>query len=133
MTNFCDDMEMDMMQLDLFHEPTSRPRALRTPYGVVCPSEHRHVERFIRDTGSLKTAVSIEIAEHCGYWMWATTLKGGDQYSSYRVGPKWGNLAEPRSEAIAKAIDECRTKAATFPDGKKINELLADMQTVGVH
>lgn len=128
-------MEMDMMQLDLFFEPPQKPRALLVHYGVVCPSEHRHVETIMRDVGSLKTAVSIQVAEHCGYWMWSTSIRSGDQYSGYRLGPKWGNFAETRSEAVQRGIDECRAKAASWPDAKKIMALLDSInaKTAGAH
>lgn len=89
----------------------------------------------MRDVGSLKKAVLIELAEHCGYWMWSTTIRSGDQYSGYRVGPKWGNFADTRPEAVQRGVDEIREKAASWPDAKKIMALLdsIDAKTSGAH
>jgi hypothetical protein len=49
----------------------------------------------------------IELHRHTdGLWMWGTSWHADMAGCSYKVGPKWGNFAETRDDALHFAVDE---------------------------
>jgi hypothetical protein len=54
---------------------------------------------------------TIELHRHDnGLWMWSTGYNCDSGGGGYRVGPKWGNFAESKSDALFYAVRELETK-----------------------
>jgi hypothetical protein len=56
----------------------------------------------------------IELHQHTdGLWMWATGYHDdGGSGGGYRVGPKWGNFAASRDDALFYACEEIRSRTS---------------------
>lgn len=59
---------------------------------------------------------SIELHYYEGMWMWATSHNLDGCGGGYRVGPKWGNFARTRDDALALAIDEIKSRLSQRAD-----------------
>ena len=114
------------MQLDLFYEPPPAPVARRIdPDGEVCTADQ--IDETI-NLGDWRTGLRIELARHDGLWMWGTSLNTPTGGCGYRVGPKWGQFAETRGEALLNACAEIRERAADYDGGQHVVKLLGRLQ-----
>jgi hypothetical protein len=67
----------------------------------------------------------IELHRHTdGLWMWGTNVDADGYGGGYRVGPKWGNFAQTRDDALHWAVQEIldRLKNKTDPAAQNIRD-----------
>lgn len=123
-------MQMDM--LDMLEPPL--PKAIYRP---VDP-DGSVVQVDVDETLTLQKprmawdSARIELHRHEGLWMWSSALSCDGSGRSYRVGPKWGNFARTRGDALVLAINEIRTwlrdrTEGVSPDGKRILAWLSSL------
>jgi len=64
----------------------------------------------------------IELHPHTdGRWMWSTSWSDEQGGGSYRVGPKWGNFAQTRDDALFYACAEMRDRMRA---GGKVGQMI---------
>ena len=70
------------------------------------------------------TRARVQLCQHTnGLWMWSSSIYYVNGGRSYRVGPKWGNFADTKDEAIHAACDEIRGDMADLRSPTPANAL----------
>ncbi len=95
-------MQLDMLAL-LRNPPVRRPI---DPYGPVVQGDvHEHL--FLPHPRLAWNRADIKLHRHTdGLWMWSTSVNCDESGRGYQVGPKWGNFAESRDDALYYAVQE---------------------------
>lgn len=91
------------------------------PNGQVLQGEPQEVLLY-PECGKLKISARIELHPHEDKWMWSTSYSlpmPTAEGSTYKVGPKWGNFANCRNDALLLAVDELETRLATTSDSTR--------------
>ncbi|UWQ47284.1 hypothetical protein [Leisingera aquaemixtae] len=109
-----------MQKLSLLGVMLSAPVAVPKPVepsGQVIPrAEIMQTIRLPHPILAWDTA-AIELHQHTdGMWMWATQASLGGNGYGYSVGPKWGNFAHSRADALWLAADEIERRVAKRDD-----------------
>lgn len=84
--------------------------SLVDPHGEVIQDDSR-IEELCSPglTAGKFSNARIQLAQHTdGLWMWSTSTYFMNGGRTYRVGPKWGNFADTRDEALHAACNEIR-------------------------
>lgn len=113
-----------MMQLSLLDAlrsaPIIRPVA---PYGSVVQGEATETLRLPHARGGLDRA-RIGLHQHVdGLWMWSTNWCANGGGSGYKVGPKWGNFARSRDDALHYAVAELEKRIGS-PESAVTKDIL---------
>lgn len=99
-------MNTAMPQADLFAPAPVLTRERVDPKGSVLP-EGADVEVIAWGDFSKHRGIRLEIAQHSdGRWMWSASTLTPAWGASYRIGPKWGQFAQSRADAISAACAE---------------------------
>lgn len=118
-----------MQQLSMFDIWTP-PAAIMIepcdPFGAVIQDEVDEILTLPRK-GNVNPIAEIELHRHTdGRWMWSTEhhLSNGSG-GGYRVGPKWGQFAATRADALRAAVDELIGKVGKRDHCRDIPAIIA--------